>query len=180
MRRWMVSSESRRFSSSSYDQEIGMKYFKYTKTLESSETEIVYTHSGIMFINSSPPSAACMRQCISSALVQIMACCLEGTKPLSEPMLTYLFEMQIFSFNKVRLNTSTAKWRPLCPGGDELTHSGISKPYDKIDLDGHFIKYWFVVWQHHAITQTIHLRAISQWALINLICNMCSKITLLK
>ena len=39
--------------------------------------------------NSSPPSAEYMRQCIGSALVQIMACRLFGAKPLSKPMLDY-------------------------------------------------------------------------------------------
>ena len=34
-----------------------------------------------------PPSAAFMRQCIGSALVQIKACRLFGAKPLSKPML---------------------------------------------------------------------------------------------
>ena len=38
-------------------------------------------------INSSPPSAAYMCQWTGSALVQIMACCLFGAKPLSKPML---------------------------------------------------------------------------------------------
>ena len=38
---------------------------------------------------SSPPSVAYMRQSISSALVQIMACSLFGAKPLSMPMLGY-------------------------------------------------------------------------------------------
>ena len=40
-------------------------------------------------INSSPTSAAYMRQWIGSALVQIMACRLFGAKPLSKPMLGY-------------------------------------------------------------------------------------------
>ena len=40
-------------------------------------------------INSSPPSAAYMRQWMGSALVQIMACCLFGTNPSSKPMLDY-------------------------------------------------------------------------------------------
>ena len=39
--------------------------------------------------NSSPPSAAYMRQRIRSALVQIMACRLFGAKPLPEPVLAY-------------------------------------------------------------------------------------------
>ena len=40
------------------------------------------------WVNSSPPSAAYMRQWIGSALVQIMACRLFGAKPLPEPILT--------------------------------------------------------------------------------------------
>ena len=31
-----------------------------------------------------------------------------------------LFEIQIFSFKKTHLNISSAKWRPFCPGGDEI------------------------------------------------------------
>ena len=31
-----------------------------------------------------------------------------------------IFEIQIFSFKKMHLNMSSAKWRPFCPGGDEL------------------------------------------------------------
>ena len=41
------------------------------------------------WVNSSPPSAAYMRQWIGSALVQIMACRLFSAKPLSKPMLSY-------------------------------------------------------------------------------------------
>ena len=40
-------------------------------------------------INSSPPSAAYMRQWAGSALVQVMACRVLDAKPLPEPMLTY-------------------------------------------------------------------------------------------
>ena len=40
-------------------------------------------------INSSPPSDAYMRQRVGSALVQIMACCLFGTKPLPAQILAY-------------------------------------------------------------------------------------------
>ena len=40
-------------------------------------------------INSSPPSAAYMRQWIGAALVEIMACRLFDAKPLSRPMLDY-------------------------------------------------------------------------------------------
>ena len=41
------------------------------------------------WVNSSPPSAAYMRQWTESALVQIMAGRLFGAKPLSKPMLLY-------------------------------------------------------------------------------------------
>ena len=40
-------------------------------------------------VNSSPPSATYMHQWTGSAVVQIMACHLFGTKPLSKPMLGY-------------------------------------------------------------------------------------------
>ena len=47
-------------------------------------------HGYISFcVNSSPPSAAYMRQLIETALVQIMASRLFGGKPLSEPMLHF-------------------------------------------------------------------------------------------
>ena len=42
-----------------------------------------------MYLNSSAPNAAYMRQWIGSALVQITACRLLGAKPLSKPMLGY-------------------------------------------------------------------------------------------
>ena len=86
-------------------------------------------------LNSSPPSAAYMRQWIGSALVQIMACRLFGAKPLSKPLLGYcqlnpqeqtssetLIKIQKFSFTKIHLKISSAKWWPFCRGGDELMH----------------------------------------------------------
>ena len=42
-----------------------------------------------IWINSSPPTAAYMRQWIGAALVQIMAYRLFGAKPFSKPMLGY-------------------------------------------------------------------------------------------
>ena len=52
----------------------------YTSAMETTLKEVV---------NSLAPSAAYMHQWMKSALVQIMACCLYGTKPLSKPMLGY-------------------------------------------------------------------------------------------
>ena len=34
-----------------------------------------------------------------------------------------LIQMQTFSFGKMRLKMSSAKWRPFCPGGDELSET---------------------------------------------------------
>ena len=50
-------------------------------------------------VNSSPPSVACIRQLIGSALVQIMACRLFGAKPSSKLMLGYC---QLDFRNKLR------------------------------------------------------------------------------
>ena len=46
-----------------------------------------WSSDGLQRFNSSRPSATYMRQWIRLTLVEIMACCLFGTKPLSEPML---------------------------------------------------------------------------------------------
>ena len=66
-------------------------------------------------VNSSPPSAAYMRQRIGSAMVQIMACRLFGAKPLSKLVLgccqlhpfeqnsMKFYKIQNFSFTKMHL-----------------------------------------------------------------------------
>ena len=85
-------------------------------------------------MNSSPPSATYMRQWIRSAWVQIMACRLFGAKPLSKPMLgycqldhweqtsvTFFIKIENISFTKMHLKILSAKRRPFCPEGDELT-----------------------------------------------------------
>ena len=54
-----------------------------------------------------------------------MACRLDGTKPLFEPMLEYcqlgnfseiLIEIYAFSFKEVHLKMLPGKWRPFCLG----------------------------------------------------------------
>ena len=76
-------------------------------------------------VNSLRPSNAYMRQYNIPTLVQIMACRLFGTKPLSEPKLPYcprnIFQWNFIqnpkvSFEEIHLNRSSAKWRPLCLG----------------------------------------------------------------
>ena len=88
---------------------------------------------GNIYSVNSPPSAAYMRQWTRSALVRVMACRLFGAKPLPEPMLAYCqldlweqisvkFELEFyhFLFRKCIWNCRLPKWRPFCPGGDEL------------------------------------------------------------
>ena len=75
-----------------------------------------------------------MRQWTQSASVQIMACRLISTKPLSEPVLEYCwlkplgsnlsvswFTIQNFSFMKMHLKMSSVIWQPFCPRGDKFT-----------------------------------------------------------
>ena len=64
-------------------------------------------------INSSPSSAAYMRQRIGSALVQIMACRLFGAKLLTKPMPGYC---QFDPWGQI----SVTEWRPFRPGEAEL------------------------------------------------------------
>ena len=77
-------------------------------------------------INSSPPSAAYMRQWTGSALVQVMACRLFGAW-LIGPICTNFNEVGIkiqnFSFMKMHLKMLSAKLQPFCPRGDELMYN---------------------------------------------------------
>ena len=85
------------------------------------------------WVNSSSPGAGYMYQWTGSALVHVMACRLFGTKPLPEPMLAYCqldsweqvsvkFESKFYqySFKKMHLKLSSAKWQWFCPGRNEL------------------------------------------------------------
>ena len=67
------------------------------------------------------------------------------------------------------------------------THCGPAMPYGNIDLGQHWLRKWHIAWQHPAITWVkvdlskvfcgIHLRAILQEVLMNLIHNKCSECT---
>ena len=90
------------------------------------------------WVNSSP-CATYMRQWPASPgspLVRVIACRLFGTKPLPEPMQIYCqldlweqisvkFELIFWYFHSRKcinaFEISSVKWRPFCPGGDELT-----------------------------------------------------------
>ena len=80
-------------------------------------------------LNPSPTSAAYMRRWIGTALVQIMACRLFGTEPLSKPMLVYCqldLKQQTsvkFEWKYIILHWWKCIWkcllrngRPFCPG----------------------------------------------------------------
>ena len=62
--------------------------------------------SFIALLDINSPNAAYIRQWTGSALVHIMACCLFGTKPLTEPMLTY-YQLHPLEQNQVKSNRNT-------------------------------------------------------------------------
>ena len=68
------------------------------------------------WVNSSPPSAAYMRQWTGSALVRVIACRLFGAKPLPEPMLTYcqLDPWEQTSVNRLAIFRHTSSWLLQC------------------------------------------------------------------
>ena len=97
------------------------------------EQNTIGSHIKCGNFNSPPPSAAYMRRWTRSALVQVMAWRLSGTKPLPEPMLTYYqldpweqTPVKIESkYKKMLLKILSAKWQPFCLGGDELINTCI-------------------------------------------------------
>ena len=96
--------------------------------------------ANVMAVPSSPPSAAYMCQLTGSALVQVMAWCLFGAKPLPELMLAYFqldtweqvsvkfqsefyhFQSEFYHFHsrKCIWKCRLPKWWPFCRGGDEV------------------------------------------------------------
>ena len=82
----------------------------------------------LFLLNSSPASAASMHQWTRPALVQVMACCLFGAKPLPELMLAFCqldsweqisvkFKSKPFSFKKRDLKMLSAKMAAIVQGG---------------------------------------------------------------
>ena len=107
----------------------------YMRYIAKCKRSVILTICPESLLNSSPPSAAYMRQWTGSTLVQVMACRLLGAKPLPEPMLTYCqldswvqisvkFESKFYHFHswkgisKCRLPNC----QPFFSGRDELTH----------------------------------------------------------
>ena len=110
----------------------------------------------LLYVNSSPPSAACMRQWTGSALVQIMACRLFGAKPLPEPILIW-FVANWTHVKKNQWNSNRNKWWPFCLRGDELTCVYTSG-------DGVIIGSWLVAYSapSHHLDQCCHITNINQ------------------
>ena len=126
-----------------------------------------------MKLNSSPPIAACMHQWTRSALVQVMACCLFGIKPLPEPMLAYCqlhsweqisvkFESELrnFHWRKCLWNYYLPKWRPFCPRGDELIAVHIWIQADKVNESVENMHWHTWVW-HQCLMMTIWVQSIT-------------------
>ena len=53
-------------------------------------------------------------------------------EPLRTNFSEILFGIQTFSFKKLHLKMSSAKWRPFCLGLNVLTHWGLMMPYHRI------------------------------------------------
>ena len=98
-----------------------------------------------------------------------MVCRLLGTKPSSEPMLTY---WQWEPFQENPFNNVICKWWLFCSDLNKLTHCGLVTPYGDTELGQHWLRQWLGAWRHQAITWTnvdlswvrcngIHLRALS-------------------
>ena len=139
---------------------IALHHLNNSKKAEKSVTGCYFAGEEFIFsrgpnFNSSPPSAAYIRQWIGSALVQIMACrqaiTWANTGLLSIGILgrnfsEILIKIQNFSFTKMHLKISSAKWRPFCPGVDELSYH-----YCRILGCGHvtkvaiFISFYFIM-----------------------------------
>ena len=125
------------------------------------EKYLDYHYHTMWVVNSSSTGATFMGQWIGSSIGSD-----NGLSPIwrqainwtnadivaMSPQRTYfneiLFEIQIFSFRKMRLNMSSAKWLPFCPGAEEL----INHWWNRCWLDRQFIlKQAFVAAMWHVL-----------------------------
>ena len=60
--------------------------------------------------------------------------------PLGTNFSEILIKIPTFSFKKMRLKVSSAKWRPFCLGLNVLTHCVLVIPYGDIHLDQHWLR----------------------------------------
>ena len=53
----------------------------------------------------------------------------------------FLIEIHTFSFMKLHLKISSAKWRPFCPGGDELRNMRLKSPGPRLNIKDRLSRY---------------------------------------
>ena len=113
---------------------MNMSTIRHSGTTKVQAVQKIPTIKRAISINSSPPSAAYMRQWIRTALVN------NGLSPIRHQAIIWtntallsigplginfseiLIIIQDFSFMKMHLQISSVKWQPFWPGGDESTH----------------------------------------------------------
>ena len=68
--------------------------------------------------------------------------------PLETNLSEFLIGIHIFSFKKMHLKMSSAKWRPSCLGLNVLTHCRLVMPCDVSHLGQYWLRWWFGIWSH--------------------------------
>ena len=61
-------------------------------------------------------------------------------RPIGTNVSEIVIGIEAFSFNKMYLKMSFAKWRPFCPGLNVLTHWGLVTQFGDIDLGQHKLR----------------------------------------
>ena len=79
-----------------------------------------------------------------------------------------LIEIDVFSFEKMHLKTSSAKRRPFCLSRNVLTHCGLVMSCDCMDLGHHWFSYWHGAWLTSGVRplsemMTQHIKAWTRW-----------------
>ena len=115
--------------------------------------EDLFTIWFCLLFYSSPPSAAYIRQWTGLVLVQIMACRLDGAKPLFEPLLTYCQldpkeHLSITLYSKLKyLHSRKMRWNMSCaffPRGDELNLAMLNV-FQLLNIFFYCVRYIFVL-----------------------------------
>ena len=75
-------------------------------------------------------------------------------RPLGANFSEIIIGIQTFSFMKMYLIMSSAKWPPFCLGLNVLNYCGLEMAYGITDLCSHWLRQWLVAWGHQAITST--------------------------
>ena len=76
--------------------------------------------------------------------------------PLETKFSEVWIKIKQFSYKKLHLKMSSAKWQPFCHGLDVLTHYPVVISYTGQQC----LRKWLVAWQHQAITTWINIDEI--------------------